>query len=376
MKIVHCFFTMRTGGAQLLAIDMLNGLCLLHETTLVVINDQWDQALLQKLNRNVAVYCLNRREGSRNPLPLVQFNALLRQLEPDIIHCHERKMIQMVRYSRAKTIYTVHDVGVPADTLGQYDALIAISKSVASDVRKRAGIEADVIYNGILMDSFRRRTSYRIKANEPIRLVQVSRLMHEKKGQDVLLRAVATLVSERNCPRITLDLIGDGPSMDFLAQLAKMLQIDTMVNFRGERDRTWIANHLADYHVLVQPSRYEGFGLTVVEGLAAGLPVIASDIDGPAEIMAGLPTGTLFTSEDADACADALSAVLSAYRTAQLEAAAQETYTIVRQKFSLATVVDQYLTIYHQLLKQAVVPISHQLANPLWRFFAPQQRSA
>lgn len=376
MKIVHCFFTMRTGGAQLLAIDMLNRLCLSHETTLIIINHQWDEALLQTLNKQVVVYCIGRKESSRNPLPIIRFNGLLYHLNPDIIHCHERRMIQLIRYKRAKTVYTIHDVGVATDTFGRYDALVAISKSVAEDVCRRTGRRAEVIHNGILMDVFTQRTVYSFRGKEPVRLVQVSRLMHEKKGQDILLRAIAKLVESKDYPPIRLDLVGTGPSLDFLTKLARTLQIETLVSFRGERDRTWIARHLADYHLLVQPSRYEGFGLTVLEGLAAGLPVVASNIDGPAEIMAGLPAGILFTSENVDECATALVCVIGAYRTAQLEAAVQETYAVVKEKFSIEGTVAGYLNLYHRLLQRPVTPaISPSLTDQLLRFLLPQQRT-
>lgn len=360
MKIAHCFFSMRTGGAQMLAIDLLNSQCLVHETLLIVVNDEWEAGLLQKLSKKVSVHFMNRSEGSRNPLPIIRFNLLLHRLKPDIIHCHERKMIRMIRYKRAQTVYTVHDVGIPTDTFSRYNALVAISESVASDIRQRAGIQAEVIRNGIAMDSFRKRTAYVVPEKEPFRLVQVSRLMHEKKGQDILLRAIARLTTERACPPIRLDLIGDGPSMDFLVELAKTLQIDTLVSFRGNRDRTWVADHLADYHLLVQPSRYEGFGLTVLEGLAAGLPVVASNIDGPAEIMAGLSAGTLFTSDDVEACAAAVARVIQAYRTARLEAAVSETYAIIREKFSISATATGYLNLYQHLLQRTdSLPVNH-----------------
>ncbi len=374
MKIVHCFFTMRTGGAQLLAIDMLNSLCLSQEVVLIVINDQWDKALLQTLNKKVAVYCLNRKEGSRNPLPILRLNGLLHQLRPDIIHCHERKLIQLIRYKRAKVVYTIHDVNIPTQTFIQYDALVAISQAVAVDVRQRTGLlQPDVITNGIPLDNFRQRAMYDIRGIEPMRLVQVSRLMHEKKGQDILLRALAKLVSNREVLPLRLDLIGDGPSLDYLAKLAKTLQIDTLVSFRGERDRAWLYRHLADYHLLVQPSRYEGFGLTVLEGFAAGLPVVASDVAGPAEVMAGLPAGNLFASEDPDDCADVLTRVIKAYRANQIEAAVTETYPLLRARFSMETTVAGYLALYHQLLNRPDQPAGSTSATSSRRGFSRSQ---
>ena len=360
-------FTMKMGGAQVLTIDMLNEMCQFHDVSLIIVNGDYDQNLIQQLSKKILFYCLNRKESSWNPLPIFRLNLLFNRIQPDIIHCHERKMSRLIKYSSARTVYTIHDVAIPTETFHLYNALVAISKSVAADVRNRSNLPVDVVSNGIPMHNFVKRNSYSISPESIIRLVQVSRLVHNKKGQDILIKALAKLVYENFDTNICLDFIGDGASKPYLLSLAKSLKVEAFINFCGEQDRNQIAEKLSTYHILVQPSRFEGFGLTVVEGFAAGLPVIASDIEGPAEIMKDLPAGFLFVPESIDACVDTLRRVIAAYRLNQIETLMDETYTMVENQFSIQSTVSGYLNVYQRLM------VTRRL-RLLSRFLSPKLR--
>jgi hypothetical protein len=56
---------MEMGGAQVLAVDLLNKMCTNHETTLIIVNNIYSNIILQKLDKRVTVYKINRKEGSR-----------------------------------------------------------------------------------------------------------------------------------------------------------------------------------------------------------------------------------------------------------------------------------------------------------------------
>lgn len=346
MKIVHCFFTMHTGGSQVLAVDMLNEMCKQHEVSLIVVNDQWNEQLLRRLSPLVKTYLINRKEGSRNPLPILRFNLLLHKLKPDVIHCHEIKLVNLIRLGKVKTVYTVHDVGIKNPTIDKYDSIIAISSAVATDVKNRFNIEAKVIHNGIPMNNFKKKDDYEINEDRLIKLVQVSRLIHEKKGQDILIKTLHKLIVEQGKGNLILDIIGTGQSMDYLKSLAIDLGISQHINFLGEKDRAWIYDNLANYHALIQPSRFEGFGLTVVEGVAAGLPVVASNIEGPAEIMDGITTKFLFEPANIDDCALILNKLIDYYQEGKIKPVLDEMYNSMKKRFSIESSVIQYLEVY------------------------------
>ncbi|MFQ5426864.1 MAG: glycosyltransferase [Gaiellales bacterium] len=130
----------------------------------------------------------------------------------------------------------------------------------------------------------------------------VARLAPEK-GLDVLLRAAARL------PGVLVELTGEGPERHRLETLAAELGIGERVSLRGHTDSPRSA--LARLDVLVVPSLEESFALVVAEGMAAGLPVLASDVGGIHEVIGDEATGQLVPAGDADALAAALRNLLA-----------------------------------------------------------------
>ncbi|MGY2134519.1 glycosyltransferase [Hymenobacter sp. HD11105] len=349
MKIVHCFFTFEMGGAQVLAVDLLNQMCPFHAMTLVVVNNIHSETLLAKLDKRVAVYKIDREEGSRNPWPLLKFNLLLRQLKPDIIHCHEPNIGKIIKAGVGKLLYTIHDVAIPTTHYHHYATLVAISDAVQQELIPRFARPIKKIYNGIDVSAFQKRTDYSL-AGQPLKLIQISRLMHEKKGQDVLIQALYHLKKDQGYVNFSLDIVGSGDSLAFLQNLVARLELTSEVSFPGERNRDWLYANLAHYHLLVQPSRYEGFGLTILEGFAAGLPVLASDIEGPAEIVKRTPRGFLFPKGDSQACARALHAIFQDYENGHLKQVMHNSVAITEQEYSIQACVAGYLQEYKALI--------------------------
>lgn len=349
MKIVHCFYTMEMGGAQVLAVDLMNWMCVDHQLALIVVNNVCSEALLQKLDRRVKVYKIKRKEGSRNPLPLIKLNLILQKLNPHIIHCHEPDIGRVLKAKVGKKIYTIHDVSIPTTYYHHFDALVAISDAVQHDVAYRLSRPIEKVYNGINVSLFNKRTTYHV-GNEKIKLVQLSRLMHEKKGQDVLLQALHELKKKGGYNNFTLDFVGNGPSMEYLKKLSTDLDLSNEVTFAGERNRDWLFQNLANYHLLVQPSRYEGFGLTILEGFAAGLPVLASDIEGPAEIIQRTPRGFLFANGNSSDGAEKLLRLFKDYEEDNISRLMAETTSIAENEYSIEACVKGYMEQYKKIV--------------------------
>jgi len=121
-----------------------------------------------------------------------------------------------------------------------------------------------------------------------------------QKGLDVLLRAL------QHVPELQLDIAGTGPDEARLQELAAPL--GHRVRFLGWQAD--VAALLADHHFLVVPSRWEGFGLTVVEALASGRPVVASEVDMLPALVGR--AGVLVRPEDPAALASALRGLCAA----------------------------------------------------------------
>jgi glycosyltransferase involved in cell wall biosynthesis len=135
-----------------------------------------------------------------------------------------------------------------------------------------------------------------------------------------------------------------------LSGLIDSLKLGEYVRLTGERDRDWLFAHLCEYHALIQPSLYEGFGLTILEGFAAGLPVVASDTGGPAEILSEMPGGLRFHSGDAGDCSKTLLQLLTLYRNGDIEEKIHHTVPLAQKKYSIESCANEYLTEYLKIL--------------------------
>lgn len=123
-----------------------------------------------------------------------------------------------------------------------------------------------------------------------------------RKGPDLLVEAFRKVL-ERH-PNVRLLMLGEGPME---SQLAGLLRGDPRVEWLGFRDWEDLPDMYRRAHVLCVPSRHDGWGLVVPEGLASGLPVIASDRTGAAlDLVRPHHNGWLVTAGDADALARAM----------------------------------------------------------------------
>ncbi|ODR79307.1 hypothetical protein BG842_09790 [Haladaptatus sp. W1] len=137
----------------------------------------------------------------------------------------------------------------------------------------------------------------------PLRLVFLGNLI-ERKGLHVLLSALSTVSGDW-----TLTVIGAPTDADYAARVRHLrdrYELAESVRFTGRLPDEAVADHLSRDHVLAVPSLYEGLGLVYLEGMAFGVPAIATTAGGAEEIVSDGDTGFLLPPDDADAIADAV----------------------------------------------------------------------
>ena len=347
MKICHLIFTFNTGGAETMLVDILNEQVKYCEVNLIVVNDSLNEELLNKINNNIKIYKINRKLSSRNILYIIKLNYLLISLKFDIIHCHNynlRPLIFPIIFS--KIMLTVHTLGVPTTYHGKYHKIFAISNSVQEDIKKRSNIDSIVVYNGIRTNDILVKENYSF---DKFKILQISRLDHNKKGQHILIEALKILLLERRIKNIELDFIGEGDSLDFLNKLANSLGLENCVNFLGLKSRDYIYSNIKNYELLVQPSLYEGFGLTIVEAMAAKVPVLVSDIDGPMEVINNGNYGYYFKSNDTKDCADKLQMIINNAATREHKNKIENAYIYVNENFDVKITAINYLNYYKHI---------------------------
>lgn len=117
------------------------------------------------------------------------------------------------------------------------------------------------------------------------------------KGADVLLQA-AELVN-RDFPQVNWIIVGGGNEQEALKKQAIAAGLAEKVHFLGPITRDMVYSAIKGFDIAVVPSREEGFGLTALEAMACGVPLVASKVDALQEIVLDEKTGFLFSSENA-----------------------------------------------------------------------------
>lgn len=283
MKIVHYIFSFNVGGAELMLIDLANEQSKNFNVSIIILNKDFNVDLLSKLNCNIQVVFLNRAPKSFSLIPFLKLNFILLKNYPDVIHCHSYNCC-LTLLKVFNTVLTVHTTGIPVKFLFLYNRIFSISDGVANDLMKRSSkLKIFTIPNGINFSLIRQKEKF--QKGFPFKIVQIGRLEHLIKGQDILIKSISFLLQNFNINNISVDFIGIGDSYEYLKSLTISYGLESNIHFLGLQSRNEIFSALKDYDLLVQPSNVEGFGLSIVEALFAKVPVLVSDIDGPLEII-------------------------------------------------------------------------------------------
>lgn len=353
MTITHVIFSFNTGGAELLVSDiMAEQIKAGHRVNLLVINNLYEESLLKKLHPEINVILVDRPEGSRNPWWIFRYNMLLRRTRPDVVHFHQTKSAYITpKWPGVKFVVTIHGLEeTPRPHPKRIDIVFAISKAVKADLRKRYDIDSLVVPNGIVCHKITPKSDfdevYDKKFGRPLRIVAIGRLRHTVKGQDLAVMAIARLREMKI--DTTLDLIGDGVSEEYLRQLAVDCGVKDKVNFRGNCSRDDIYSTLHNYDILLLPSRLEGFGLVIAEAMAAKVPVVVCDIEGPMEVIDWNRYGKSYKCGDVNSMVAAIVDVAENYsRYSSL--AENDAFKHVYKNYDISHTAAEYLAYYNKI---------------------------
>jgi glycosyltransferase involved in cell wall biosynthesis len=232
--------------------------------------------------------------------------------------------------------------------------IVANSRAAAARLR-REGVRADkvrVVSNGVTMPN---AIAPRVPASMT-RAIVVANLRPEK-GHDVLIDAMAARPELR---RLQLDFAGDGPCRANLEARARRRGVADRISFLGERGD--IPALLDRAHLFILPSRTEALPNSVMEAMAAGLPVVASRTGGICELIDDRVTGILVPPGDAGALADAIvRTIADPVRAAALGAEARST---ISARFGMSGMVSGFTDILLAELHRRDVTLSSHLPVP------------
>ena len=196
------------------------------------------------------------------------------------------------------------------------DFIQSISKYLADFAIKRgASCPMEVVPNGVDAGLF--QTKYKdfeiksLRDNLGIKdeyvVLTTSRLVY-KNGIDILIKAMAILKGSR--PNIKLLIIGDGPDLNKLKVQGQKLEIENNIVFLGQIPQKDLPIYFRVSDVFVRASRSEGLGISFLEAMAAGIPIIGTPVGGIVDFLSNGHTGLLANPEDPEDLAEKISYVL------------------------------------------------------------------
>ena len=344
MKIAHVVWFLQMGGIETMLVNIINAQVEKEDVTLYIINDSYSPSLLNNLSPRCKVRMCHRHEGSYNPWPLIKLNYWLWRCAPDIVHVHSYKLSDVI-LNRRHMVRTIHSTRNNSREYPRMKALYAISDAVRKSTLQQ-GFESVVVENGIPCKRIRKKHNYQVE-NNCYQLVQVSRLDISQKGQDILIGAIEELVNHRGVKNVHMHFIGEGESEIMLKQMVDDMHLKDYITFEGTKTQEYIFTHLCEYDCFIQPSRYEGFGLTVAEAMASGLPVLVSNIEGPLEIIENGRLGMTFQSENVIDLADKLEVILKGKYDYKL---IDKAYEHVRERYDVSVTARKYIEEYKKIL--------------------------
>ena len=340
-NVLICIPVLLIGGTEIQTLNLVNVFVEAGYRVTVCCYYEYDAAMVLQMKQTGAEVILMELKRSDGLWHLFKkLRVLLRQMNPDIIHVQYIAPgllpIIAARLAGIKTIFaTVHQ---PGRVYGWKEKVFlriaarlctaffcnskAVEKSWFGDSQIFNPEKIDkkrkhfTIYNGVDVDRIERivkeADSDRIRESLNIRnkkVVGVVGRLRGEKGQAVLLKAMVDVI--KTFPDTVLLVVGDGPDRQHLEQMAIQLGINDNILWLGQRKQQEVFELYSIMYVVAVPSIFEGFGLTAAEAMAAGVPVIASAVDGLMEVIEDGVNGYLVPVDDSKKLSIALINVLS-----------------------------------------------------------------
>jgi len=334
--------------------------------------------------KNVFRYrSVNLTSKVKYPLPIpLSFRAkkVITEFNPDIVHFHHPFLLSLpaIMYGRKLgipkilTIHTQYEQYAyyvsPVPERVTHEAIKMIISNLAyktdcittpsasmKKIIENYGIKnrIEVIPNAIHLISFKEddelkrteiRKKYNLKENDKI-ILFVGRVASEK-SIDRIIKALA-IIKKRNTDKEKLLIVGNGPAMDELKQLARTLKVEEDVIFAGTISYEEIQHYYKMAYVFTIASTTETFGIVTIEALASGVPVVAVKAPGAADILTDAVDG-LLVDDNVEKIANALEKII---KEPELREKLSRGALKTSEKYSINTISEVMLNLYREVIE-------------------------
>lgn len=369
MKIMYCITSASWGGAQLNVLELCQNQISRGNSVIFVVGNEGPLLnkvrnidgvkviLMKSLHREVN-FCYDIRA-------IFELRMLLKKERPDILHLHSSKAGTLGRVAAiglpVKTVFTVHGwaftEGIGSRkkqvifrlierTMEPFtDLFICVSKfdyeiGLNKHVLKARNKKAIVVHNGAPQSVS--ITPEDKKIHNPLRFVMTARFS-EQKDQETLIKAL----NDNKMFDFEMVFVGDGSTFQKNMKLCEDLGLVDKIKFVGFKND--VTNYLRRSDVYVLSTLYEGLPISIIEAMSYGLPVIASEVGGNAELVKNGYNGFLVKRKDYKDLAEKLKYFL--LNPSQAGVFGENSLKIYTEDFSLNEMLDRVNSEYAELVK-------------------------
>ena len=311
MKIIQIMPEFGLAGAEIMCENLVYELAKQGENVLVVSLYNYKSAITERIEEaGIRIIYLNKRLGMDLSM-IIKLYEVFKYERPDVVHTH-RHVLQYVVPAAImagvkRRVHTVHnvankEVGPFAQRINSFFyhfntvTPVALSSEIQETIIKRYGLikrNVPVIFNGINLQKCIVKDSYEIKGR--ISILHIGRFS-EQKNHIELLKGFRRFNKQYTDSELVL--IGDGERRSEIESFIIENGMETSVHLLGLQSKVYEYLNAADVFIL--PSLYEGVPMTLIEAMASGLPIIASNVGGIPDMLNNGTNAILIKPESKD----------------------------------------------------------------------------
>lgn len=345
MKILHFVGSFVNGGIETLLTNVVNRqVAEGYSVAIMIGTNKLSLEMIAALDPRIKIFYINKPIGSQNPWYLFKILYYYKKFKADILHLHSPgcEYLFAPKNRNERRIVTIHNEIMAIPFSKTVDKYIAISQCVLKSFKEKTGHNNCIVcYNGIDTNKFKLKTDYSIR---PHKILALGRIQFNVKAQDLIVEVFSRLPIEIR-KDIHLDIWGEGKDFEKLKALIKKFDIQDCVTLVGNVTNDYVAENLCNYDLLLCASHHEGLGITAIEGMTAGVPLLLSDALGYIEVTENGKYGKLFKHSDPESMKDAIIDAYNNYES--MCKTAVESVLYAKNKFSIDSYTNKITEIYN-----------------------------
>jgi len=373
IKVTQIIHSLNPGGLENGIINLVNNMDdFKFENTICCLTQGGD--FEKRLNKNIKVSKMFKKPGNDYQL-YIKLIKYLKEIKPTIVHTRNwAGMDGIIAAKMARVPIIIHgEHGFEiTDLISQnkkrkfirklvlstiVDKIVTVSKNLKNRLINEIKIKPEKIIhipNGVDTNKFNiykkefTRKKFGFKKEDFI--IGIVARLDPIKNHKILISAFKEIV--KNYPQTKLIIVGDGPLREELKEKSYQLGINNKVIFMGERND--VPEILKTFDVFVLPSLNEGMSNTILEAMATGIPVIASNVGGNPELVIDGETGFLFPTNDVESLVQKIKTYILYPELKQKHG--YNARKRVEEEFSLDQMVRRYEELYLELVERKLKP--------------------